>query len=107
VQACVQWPLVSNDLVPYGDRTFTACVKMGIKVGLPRDYNSHHRIVLPNYLLWILLFPAFAENILDNGGAPDIFPNSRFLPSGLSLHLLRSTINSRLLLGGISFTDLI
>jgi hypothetical protein len=46
---------------------------MGIKVGLSRDYNSHHWIVLSNYLLWILLFPAFAENILDNGGISDIF----------------------------------
>jgi len=42
---------------------------MGIKAGLPWNYDIDHGVVFSQRILWILLFSASAKDLLDNGMA--------------------------------------
>jgi hypothetical protein len=55
------------NIVSHDTGTFTACGAMGVKVGLPRDYDLNYGIFLSQCVLWILLFSALAKDLLDYG----------------------------------------
>jgi hypothetical protein len=58
-----------SELIPvsFDSCAFPASVALGLKIGLPRDYNVDYGVVLSECILWILLFPTFTESLLDDG----------------------------------------
>ena len=79
--------------VPHHHGTFTICLKIMEQVRLLWNYISDNGVFLSECLLWVLLFPTFTENILDDGFLPIWFVLTQI--SGLGIIVTIVTLDDK------------